>query len=68
MARALKCDRCGNFYEATACNDRIGMFIDYGHQGGDRRVDLCDNCYSTLIKWLNATDWAPEGLGLERRR
>jgi hypothetical protein len=66
MGRAYKCDRCGKFYDFTKCNDRVGIFIDYGPYGGDRKIDLCDDCYSELIKWLNSSNWIPEGLNLER--
>lgn len=30
MGRALKCDRCGKYYDVTPCNDMVGVVIDYG--------------------------------------
>lgn len=67
MGKALKCDRCGKFYDLIPCMDRVGMFIDYGYQGGDRKVDLCDDCYGELIKWLNSSNWL-SGLDVKRHR
>lgn len=56
MSKALKCDRCGKFYElnlledekivrGTVLQDRCGYAI--------REYDLCDECRDQLLEFLN---------------
>ena len=49
MAKARKCDRCGQFY------DLLKDFRKYRIQemsGSISDVDLCPDCYETFTKWL----------------
>lgn len=49
MAKALKCDRCGQFY------DLLTDFRKYRMQEIDsyeKPIDLCPDCYETFTKWL----------------
>lgn len=50
MADAKQCDRCKNFY--THSGVRRGYYIQ--QLGGlyDFRLDLCDKCYSDLLKFM----------------
>lgn len=60
MAKAMKCDRCGDFYE----HYRMGYMGDYingisldnitkdGYPISMRMFDLCPKCCEELIKWL----------------
>ena len=49
MAKALKCDRCGNFYD-LARNLRKYRVQDLDSH--EKYVDLCPNCYEIFTKWL----------------
>lgn len=61
MAKAIKCDRCGDFYEHY-CMGYIGNQIngiriiktnaDYSYSWNIRTLDLCPKCCEELIKWL----------------
>lgn len=52
MADAKQCDRCKNFYPRT------GVRYDYviRRRGSlyDTDLDLCDKCYSDLLKFIGA--------------
>lgn len=60
MAKALKCDRCGDFYEYHRMGYRWGHFnnirlIDTNKNGNWitlDALDLCPKCCGELIKWL----------------
>lgn len=53
MAKALKCDRCGAFY------DLITELRDYrirdlsGMNKCEKYVDLCPDCYAKLLRFLD---------------
>jgi hypothetical protein len=50
MAKALKCDRCGGFY------DLLTDFRNYRIQEVDtyeKHVDLCPDCYAKLLIFLD---------------
>lgn len=52
MAKALKCDRCGQFYDLLTepRNYRIRDFSElYKYE---KYVDICPDCYETFVKWL----------------
>lgn len=50
MAKALKCDRCGQFYDLLkgSRNYQIEDMNDKFH----KQVDLCPDCYEIFTKWL----------------
>ena len=61
MARAMKCDRCGELYEhhhIRYIGDQInGIRIintnaDCSYSWNIRTLDLCPKCCEELIKWL----------------
>lgn len=59
MARAMKCDRCGKYYDRNGLYkirryDEIMAGIRFeGYNNVDRRsIDLCDDCLKALIKFL----------------
>lgn len=60
MARAHKCDRCGNFYTKNSrflfdCEYKDGIrFVAGAFQSN--RIDLCDDCLSDLIEFLDGAD------------
>ena len=50
MAKALKCDRCGAFYDLNS------MWMDYyifKGLGTTQRLDLCPDCYAKLLMFLD---------------
>lgn len=61
MARALKCDRCGNFYipdnsQQNWNRNRLKFFIyDYDGQSvaNSKYFDLCPRCADLLESWLD---------------
>ena len=54
MAKALKCDRCGQFYDLLkgSRNYQIRDMNDSIEKHFDKQVDLCPNCYEIFTKWL----------------
>ena len=52
MAKALKCDRCGQFYDLLTepRNYKIRDFSGLGKC--EIYVDLCPDCYEIFTKWL----------------
>lgn len=60
MAKAMKCDRCGDFYEhyRMECRGDYINAIDVINTAKDgyritmRMLDLCPKCCGELIKWL----------------
>lgn len=48
MSRALKCDRCHNYYDPFDCE----MMILKGYVK-NKPVDLCPSCQEKLEKWVN---------------
>ena len=63
MARAKKCDRCGNFYEKNelyitsgkvSCSTIGGVATtDAFYRNVDKKYDLCDDCIVELFRFLN---------------
>ena len=53
MAKAYKCDRCGNFYSRMS-NPAIWITIDRHPYPDETIVDLCDNCQQALKGWLES--------------
>ena len=52
MARALKCDRCGGFYDYIKALRRY-QIRDMNEKNFDKTVDLCPDCYGRLIDFLD---------------
>ena len=63
MANALKCDRCGSYFDY---NPNAKNFIGFGHKdivvGRNFPIkDICPNCMELFTKWFGNTDgWKPE--------
>lgn len=52
MAKALKCDRCGQFYDLfKEIREYRIMNFSESHMN-EKYVDLCPDCYETFVKWL----------------
>ena len=51
MAKALKCDRCGQFYDLLK-GLRNYQIRDMNEKNFDKQVDLCPDCYEIFTKWL----------------
>ena len=52
MAKALKCDRCGSFYDLLITGRRNYQIRDLSDLGKEKCVDLCPECYTTFTKWI----------------
>lgn len=62
MAKALKCDRCGKFFERKDMEEKYGnderayyirtSFFDVPNSG----IDLCPECYGKLKAWMEANE------------
>lgn len=50
MAKAFKCDRCGQFYNFLSKPERR-YFIEDG-ESYRNFVDLCPDCYEYFVNWL----------------
>jgi hypothetical protein len=63
MANALKCDRCGNYFDYEP---NVKNFIAFGHKdivvGKNRPVkDICPDCMVQFMNWFeNPVNWKPE--------
>ena len=51
MAKALKCDRCGQFYDYIKALRRYQIH-DTDEKNFNKTVDLCPDCYGIFTKWL----------------
>lgn len=51
MAKALKCDKCGQFYDLLSEQRRY--LIEDSEKKWKTFVDLCPDCYEYFIKWLS---------------
>lgn len=53
MAKALKCDRCGGFFDCIEGlrNYRIREFSELNRN--EKYVDLCPDCYAKLLMFLD---------------
>ena len=59
MASALKCDRCGKLYEEYAGQKVVEGGFSYNGLSLENRImsrhyDLCPDCMSDFIKFINA--------------
>ena len=76
MSKALKCDRCGKYYEKNVMFKTTGV-IHGGILGGitvvdksgkfDEHFDLCDDCLKDLWLWKSRPEfedrWVPVSVG-----
>ena len=56
MSNALKCDRCGKFYELDFLEDEKtvrGAVLQDRHGYAITEYDLCDECRDQLLDFLN---------------
>ncbi|MBR3117683.1 MAG: hypothetical protein IKF29_00435 [Oceanobacillus sp.] len=64
MSNAKKCDRCGKlyeFYKGVKLNPKGNSYVcvdfiyggNCGGLGGGKRFDLCKECMTDLVKWMN---------------
>lgn len=56
MAKALKCDRCGGFYDLLKDLRDYRIVNSFAHQ-----VDLCPECYEKFCDFLNGA-WKSIGM------
>lgn len=59
MAKALKCDRCGQFYSLLK-ESRNYQIRDMNEKRFDKQVDLCPDCYEIFTKWLTGEKLRPD--------
>ena len=52
MARALKCDRCGGFFDYIKLLRRYQIH-DTNEKNFTKYIDLCPDCYDIFVGWLN---------------
>ena len=54
MAKALKCDRCGRFFDYIKYfNFRKYQIHDMDEKNFNKTIDLCPDCYAELLLFLN---------------
>lgn len=61
--KALKCDRCGTYYEEVGFKDeKLGTFWDItvnhtlkNRQAQHSGVDLCPRCKESFLNWMRMT-------------
>lgn len=51
MARACKCDACGELYEPDRCVQAVRIIVEY--RQGDETLDLCPDCQRELEKFVH---------------
>lgn len=66
MTKALKCDRCGRFYEiydGIPLNEGEGKYNgmsllkwDTSYSALNQDYDLCPECMKSLFEWLKEAD------------
>lgn len=59
MAKALKCDRCGQFYDVLS-KERKYLMRDTEHFNNP--IDLCPDCYEYFVNWLQIKEEENEEL------
>lgn len=52
MAKALKCDKCGQFYDLLKDFRKYRIQEQQDEKSYLEDVDLCPDCYETFTKWL----------------
>lgn len=62
MAKALKCDRCGQFYDLIKAVRKYQIH-DMDEKNFNKTVDLCPDCYEKLLIFLNGAVFSKEMVG-----
>ena len=52
MAKAMKCDRCGSYYDPISEFRKVQVLC----LSPEKRVDLCKECYKDLEKFLRVKE------------
>ena len=52
MAKALKCDRCGAFYDYIKCLRKYQIH-DMDERNFNKTIDLCPDCYNKFLNFLD---------------
>lgn len=52
MAKALKCDRCGGFFDYIK-HLRKYQIHDMDERNFNKTIDLCPDCYNKLLNFLD---------------
>lgn len=60
MAKALKCDRCGGFFDCIKWLRRY-QIRDMDQKNFDKTIDLCPDCYEKFCDFLNGA-WKSIGM------
>lgn len=60
MAKALKCDRCGAFYDYIKCLRRYHIH-DMDGKTINKTIDLCPDCYEKFCDFLDGA-WKSIGM------
>lgn len=54
MAKAYKCDRCGNYFEKIRLpHDGEYFILKVGGLAGKTYADICESCNSKFQIWMN---------------
>lgn len=56
MAKALKCDRCGKFFERKDMEEKYYVTTNLYFRDPDSAIDLCPECYGKLEKWMEENE------------
>lgn len=62
MSKALKCDRCGKFFECKDMEEKYGDCERIYHittnlyNPRSFSIDLCPECYGKLKAWMEANE------------
>lgn len=56
MAKALKCDRCGKFFERKDMEEKYYVTTTLYFRDPDSCIDLCPKCYGKLEKWMEENE------------
>ena len=52
MAKALKCDRCGGFFDYIKCLRKYQIH-DMDERNFNKTIDLCPDCYNKFLNFLD---------------
>lgn len=61
MAKALKCDRCGQFYDLLTASRNYRIILSTEEYKHEKYVDLCPDCYEKLCDFLDGA-WKSIGM------
>ena len=55
MAKALKCDRCGGFFDYIKYLRKYQIHDMEDEKNFNKTIDLCPDCYGIFVGWLVGT-------------